>query len=443
MEPETIARFADRALPRYTSYPTAPNFSAAVGEADYRAWLAALDSADALSLYLHVPFCRAMCWYCGCHTTVTARETPVTRYLEALASEIGLVAAAVPARMRVSNLHFGGGSPTLMRPDQLAALTALLRERFDLLDSAEIAIEIDPRTMTAELAAAMARSGFNRASLGVQSFDAQVQRAINRVQSFECVSGAVEALRAHGIAAINFDLIYGLPRQTLGSCLDTVEQALLLEPDRLAVFGYAHVPGFKLHQRRIDSAALPQGPARWEQARSIAQALARAGYVEIGIDHYARPGDALALAAADGGLRRNFQGYTADSAPALIGLGASAIGRLPQGYVQNAVNIGDYEREVALGRLPVVRGYAVDSDDRLRAEVIERLMCEQRVDLAALGAEALLDEGELAPLLAFGLVRRSGYVLEVPADARPLTRAVAAAFDAYLPRTEGRHAAAV
>ena len=443
MKPETIARYAERNLPRYTSYPTAPNFSAAVGEAEYRRWLEELPADAELSLYLHVPFCRSMCWYCGCHTTVTAREAPVTRYLAALAKEIALVGEALPAQRRVSHVHFGGGSPTLMRPEQFANLMAQLRAAFDIVEQAEIAIEIDPRTLTPELTRAMAAAGVNRASLGVQSFDPKVQQAINRVQSFECVARAVEELRSHGIAAINIDLIYGLPRQTAGSCLDTVEQALLLEPDRLAVFGYAHLPGFKLHQRRIDADALPQGSARWEQARAIAQALTRAGYVEIGLDHYADPDDSLAKAAADARLHRNFQGYTTDAAPALIGFGSSSIGRLPQGYVQNAVPIGEYQDRVREGRLPVMRGYAVDAEDRLRAAVIERLMCDQAVDLAAFGAEALLDEAGLAPLIADGLIVRSGYRLEVTAEARPLVRAVAAAFDAYLPGTEARHASAV
>ena len=443
MKPETIARHAERNLPRYTSYPTAPNFSPDVGEIEYRAWLAALPAESDLSLYLHIPFCRSMCWYCGCHTTVTAREAPVTRYLAALDKEIALLADTLPARMRVSHVHFGGGSPTLVRPEEFTGLMDGLRNRFGLLAEAEVAVEIDPRTLSCDLVEAMAGAGVNRASLGVQTFDPDVQREINRVQSFECVARAVEELRARGIAAINFDLIYGLPRQSLASCLETVEQALLLEPDRVAVFGYAHVPGFKLHQRRIDSRQLPSGSERWEQAQAIAQALGRAGYVEIGLDHYARSGDSLAQAAAQGALHRNFQGYTTDSAPALIGLGASSIGRLPQGYVQNVVLVSAYHESVCKGRLPVARGFAIGADDRLRAAVIERLMCDQRVDLAALGAEALLDERMLAPLVADGLVVRDGSRLEVPADARPLVRAVAAAFDAYLPRTSGRHARAV
>ncbi|MGQ0589978.1 MAG: oxygen-independent coproporphyrinogen III oxidase [Sphingosinicella sp.] len=448
MKPEIVQRYGDRNLPRYTSYPTAPHFSGAVGEADYRAWLAGIDPDTALSLYLHVPFCRSMCWYCGCHTTVTAREAPVTRYLDALSREIALAAEALPDRMTVRHLHFGGGSPTQMQPNQFA-LTALLRRRFDIADDAEVAIEIDPRTLSGEMVAALAESGVNRASVGVQSFDPEVQQAINRVQSLETVAAAVAGLRRAGIVGINFDLIYGLPRQTLGSCLDTIEQALRLEPDRLAVFGYAHVPSFKLHQRRIDSTLLPGGAARWEQARIIGDALTRAGYIEIGLDHYARPSDPLACCAGAGALHRNFQGYTTDPCEALIGLGSSSIGRLPQGYVQNVVLISEYEKRVREGRLPVSRGYAVDADDRLRAAVIERLMCEQQVDLASVCAafgtdpNALLDSAELQPLLDDALIERIGFTIRVRPEARPLMRAVAAAFDRHLQVGDGRHAKAV
>lgn len=446
---ETIERHGARNLPRYTSYPTAPCFTGAVTADDYRGWLSELPATAELSLYLHIPFCRSMCWYCACHTTVTARQAPVSRYLAALRREIALVAEALGPRRAVRHVHFGGGSPTMMRPDEIGALAADLRSAFALSDDAEIAIEIDPRTLSAEMAGAIAAAGVNRASLGIQTFDERVQEAINRVQSFECVATAVGRLRDAGIAALNFDLIYGLPLQTLPSCLATVDAALRLEPDRLAVFGYAHVPGFKLHQRRIDERLLPASRARWEQTRAIGQALVAAGYVEVGLDHYAKPGDSLALAASGGELHRNFQGYTTDACPALIGLGASAIGRLPQGYVQNCVNIADYQERLRTSALPVLRGYAVDADDRLRADVIERLMCDQRVDLAAVceehGADpnALLRSVDLQPLLADELITLNGMVIAVAPRARPLVRSVAAAFDAHLQATSGRHSTGV
>ncbi len=449
MTPEILARYGARAVPRYTSYPTTPSFSDAVGEIDYRAWLNVIPAATELSLYLHVPFCRAMCWYCGCNTTVSARAAPVTRYLDSLHQEVDLVTDALPARMPLRHLHFGGGTPTLMRGDEMIALMAQLREAFDFLPDAELAIEIDPRTLTAEMVDALAQSGINRASLGVQSFDVQVQQAINRVQSFESTAKAVNDLRAAGIDSLSFDLIYGLPHQSVASCRSTVEQALRLAPDRLSVFGYAHVPHFKLHQRKIDEAALPDTEVRLEQSQAIADALTGAGYVQIGLDHFARPDDAMARAAAAGTLHRNFQGYTTDSAPVLIGLGSSAIGRLPGGYVQNAVRIFDYQKAIAEGHLPVARGYAMSADDRLRGAIIERLMCDHRVDIATSCAafdadpRRLLATVDLDPLVADGLIDRDGTAIAVREEARPLVRFVAAAFDAYLADSGARHVAAV
>lgn len=442
MDQDTIRRYASSEVPRYTSYPTAPHFSPAVSVGDYRRWLRAVPADAPLSLYLHVPFCRSMCWYCACHTTVTARPTPVSRYVSALEREIALVAETLPARMRVRHLHFGGGSPTLMSPAELSALLALIRARFEIADDAELAIEIDPRTLEAPMMTAMAKGGINRASIGVQCFDPVVQRAINRAQSFEMTAASVDELRWHGIEKINFDLIYGLPAQTVSTCLDTIERALSLKPDRIAIFGYAHVPGFKPHQRRIDEALLPDGAARLDQSRAMADALLAAGYRQIGLDHFARPDDPLAIAAEGGTLRRNFQGYTADPCDTLLGFGASAIGRLTQGYVQNAVPIGEYQRRLAAGTLPIVRGIALSADDRLRATIIERLMCDHRVDLVQLGAAHLADLPALELLAADGLIEQDGLFIQVTPKAKPLVRSVAAAFDAYLGKSLARHSRA-
>jgi oxygen-independent coproporphyrinogen-3 oxidase len=438
LSPELLAHYADARIPRYTSYPTAPHFSGAVGEKDYRSWLADLPDGRA-SLYVHIPFCRAMCWYCGCHTTVAAREAPVARYLDSLVKEIGLVSRYVRGSRTISHLHFGGGTPTMMSPNQMRWIMGELRRRFTFEDDAETAIEIDPRTLTEEIAATLGAWGFNRASLGVQSFDPAVQRAINRIQSFEETERAVGILRTAGVQQINFDLIYGLPNQSAKSCLATVRQALELRPDRFAVFGYAHVPSFKPHQRKIDETALPGTEARFVHSRAIANALVRAGYVEIGLDHFALPDDPLSKAAEDGRLHRNFQGYTTDEAEVLIGLGASSIGRMVQGYVQNETRIPIYQRIVNEGRLPIARGYRFTGDDRVRAEVIERLMCDHRADVGAIcdrfGADSsglLGAAGGLDRLEGEGLVRRSSSVIEVTDAARPLVRVVAATFDQYL-----------
>jgi oxygen-independent coproporphyrinogen-3 oxidase len=425
ISPNTFARYAAMRVPRYTSYPTAPHFSDAIGEAHYRSWLQGLPAHEAISIYLHIPFCREMCWYCGCHTSVTRRQAPISRYVATLAHEIDLVAMALGHKPRASHLHWGGGSPTLVAPGDIRLIHGALKERFDLDPLAENAVEIDPRTLSPELATAFARAGVNRASLGVQSFDPRVQVAINRVQSFETTAAAVRTLMENGIPAINVDLIYGLPFQTVQSCLDTVEQALKLRPDRLAVFGYAHVPSFKAHQRKIDDSALPGATERQEQAAAIARALTLRGYHQIGLDHFALPGDSLAIAAEAGVLHRNFQGYTTDPCRTLIGFGVSAIGRLPQGFVQNATRIPDYERRIAGGRLATARGCHLGQEDKRRGAIIEKLMCDYRADVGGIHAE-------LSGLEEDGLIRRLGDVIEVVDEARPLVRAVAGAFDEYL-----------
>jgi oxygen-independent coproporphyrinogen-3 oxidase len=436
ISPETFARYAAMRVPRYTSYPTAPNFSAAIGGADYRAWLAALAPDDPVSIYLHIPFCREMCWYCGCNTSVSRRQAPISRYVTSLLTEIEMVAAALPAKLPVAHIHWGGGSPTLLAPGDVARIHAALKRCFAIDPLADNAVEVDPRTLTADLARAFARAGVNRASLGVQSFDPRVQAAINRVQSVETTAASVRLLRDGGVPAINFDLIYGLPFQTVQSCLDTVGEALRLQPDRLAVFGYAHVPSFKPHQRKIDDAALPGSAERRDQASAIAAALTAAGYCQIGLDHFALPGDSMALAAEAGALHRNFQGYTTDGCETLLGFGASAIGRLPDSFVQNAPRIPDYERSISAGRLATVRGCPIDDEDKRRGAIIEALMCNYR-------AEAGASDADLSELERDGLVRRSGRVIEVVEEARPLVRTVAAAFDAYLPDSQATHAVAV
>ncbi len=439
--------YGEARLPRYTSYPTAPLFSPAIGADTHADWLAQADPAAPASLYFHIPFCRSMCWYCGCHTTISARDEPIQAYLAALRAEIGTVAARLPGRQRVGHVHFGGGTPTIIPPEDFTELMARIRRHFDIAPGAELAIEIDPRRLDPAMLDALAAGGINRASLGVQTFDPRVQLAINRVQPLKDTAAVVAGLRRAGVAQVNFDLIYGLPHQTVASCIDTVEKAVALRPDRLAVFGYAHVPDFKKHQRLIDGDALPGSAARVEQATAIAGALTAAGYVQIGLDHFALPGDPLALAQAEGRLRRNFQGYTTDACETLIGFGASAIGHTPQGYVQNDVAINRYARAVLEGGLATARGYRLTQDDRLRAAVIERLMCDFAVDLPAIcdrfGADpATLTEGNprLARALAEGLAEMENGRLRMLGELRFLVRVVAAAFDAHLEAAPRRFA---
>jgi oxygen-independent coproporphyrinogen-3 oxidase len=436
ISPETFARYAAMRVPRYTSYPTAPNFTPAIGAAEYGDWLRAIPADERVSVYLHVPFCRQMCWYCGCNTSVSRRQAPISRYVFSLVSEIALVAAKLPAKLRVAHIHWGGGSPTLLAGDDVARIHAALKQGFTLNPLADHAVEVDPRTLTEEGARAFARAGVNRASLGVQSFDPNVQSAINRVQSFDTTAAAVGLLRDRGIPAINFDLIYGLPFKSVQSCLDTVSQALRLQPDRLAVFGYAHVPSFKPHQRKIDQGTLPGAAERHDQAQAIASALTAAGYRQIGLDHFALPGDSLSSAAEAGALHRNFQGYTTDPCKVLLGLGASAIGRLPEGFVQNATRIPDYEKRIAASELATARGCRIASEDERRGAIIEGLMCNYRAEVGEVDAP-------LSRLEADGLIRRSGSTVEVVDEARPLVRTVAAAFDSYLPDSAATHVTAI
>jgi oxygen-independent coproporphyrinogen-3 oxidase len=444
------AKYRDERLPRYTSYPTAPHFSPAVSGSKYAAWLASLGPREAVSLYIHVPFCRSMCWYCGCHTTITKVDAPIVDYLTTLRKEIEFVAERLERRQPVRHVHFGGGTPTIMEPDELMRLMDLLTGRFAFEQNAEIAVEIDPRTLTPTMAAALGRAGVKRASLGVQSFDPVVQRAINRIQSAAQTAAATDSLRAAGVRGINFDLIYGLPHQTVDACRATVAACVDMRPDRFAVFGYAHVPDFKKHQRLIDEAALPDGAARHAQAGAIADALKAAGYRQIGLDHFALPSDPMVSVQRDGCLRRNFQGYTTDIADALIGFGASAIGRLRQGYVQNAIGLGDYATRIAAGVLATDKGYALTADDRLRADLIERIMCDFAVNIGSVAHRHKVDPTgltymfpRLATLLADGLIEQEGQEIRVTAGARHLVRTVASAFDAYLEKPARTYSRAV
>jgi oxygen-independent coproporphyrinogen-3 oxidase len=449
LEPALVAKY-DTRVPRYTSYPTAPHFHAGIGAEAYLDWLSQVPAEAGLSLYLHIPFCDSLCWFCGCHTKVVRRYHPVELYLEALRREIDVVAEALHGRGIVHHTQWGGGTPTILEADDLEALARYLKDRFRFAPEAEFAVEIDPREMTADRAAALARGGVNRASLGVQDVNPDTQRAINRWQPVEVTQQVVDWLREAGIEALNIDLMYGLPHQTTARVVATVEATLALEPRRIALFGYAHVPWMKRHQRLIDEAQLADASQRLEQLTAAGERLEQAGYVAIGLDHFARPDDTLALALGEGRLHRNFQGYTTDPATTLLGFGASAIGGLAQGYVQNEVDINAYREAARSGVLPVVRGIEISDEDRLRRAIIERLMCDMGVDLEAVcarfGQSAERFAPELARLEAMardGIVSIEGARVTLPAHARPLLRTVCAVFDQYLEASETRHARAV
>ncbi|UYO45997.1 oxygen-independent coproporphyrinogen III oxidase [Rhodopseudomonas palustris] len=445
-----LDKYAKSSVPRYTSYPTAPHFTKDFPESIYRGWLAQLDTDEPVSLYLHVPFCKQMCWYCGCNMKLAAKYDPVADYVEHLIDEIDLVADALPGTMPVRHLHFGGGTPTVIDPQDLGALMTLLRERFEFLPDAEIAIESDPRTLTEDMAAKIGELGFTRASFGVQEFDPKVQEAINRVQPPEMVARAMQLFKSAGVDRINFDLIYGLPYQTAEDLRRTVEQCVEMKPDRVALFGYAHVPWVAKNQRMIPDESLPKPELRATQADTAAEALVKGGYVRIGIDHFALPGDSLAVAAKTGELHRNFQGYTADAAQTLIGLGATSIGRTPSGYVQNISETGAWARAVEAGKIPVARGHALTQQDNLRAHVIERIMCDGKVDLAAAGKAFgcgddwyAPEQESLAELQRDGAVVCNGSKVTLTPEGVRLSRVVASVFDTYLRNSSVRHSIAV
>ena len=438
------------AVPRYTSYPTAPHFHDGVTAATYRQWLTEIPENGALSLYFHVPFCARMCWYCGCHTKIVNRYEPISDYAELLLMEIDMLADTLGSSRQVSHIHWGGGTPTILSSDDLQKLMDRVRERFTLTADAEVAIEIDPRTLDEAKALALVGAGINRASLGVQDFNPDIQQAINRVQSFEQTKAVVDWLRDAGIKSISFDLMYGLPNQSDDDVRRTVDLSHELSPDRLSIFGYAHVPWMKSHQKMIEEDALPDGPERMRQAMAAAERLEHHGYRQIGLDHFAKPDDDMTLALDEGALQRNFQGYTTDVAQTLLGLGSSAIGSLAQGYVQNSPSMRQYREAIQNGEFPIAKGIELNSEDRLRRNVIERLMCDLNVDLEDVASQfetALAGFEEEKSILSAmeddGIVELDAGRIRVTETGRPFVRSVCAVFDTYLASGRGRHSRAV
>jgi oxygen-independent coproporphyrinogen-3 oxidase len=445
-DPSALAR----SVPRYTSYPTAPHFSGEVGPETYARWLEELPGQAALSLYMHIPYCDDLCWFCACRTQGTKRYEPIARYLDCLEAEIALVAGHLGGAHPVTQVHWGGGSPTILRPEDILRLRATVLRYFPRAKDGEFAVEIDPRDMNPARLDALAEAGLTRASIGVQDFDERVQKAIGRRQGYEMTRDVIAGLRGHGISGVNVDILYGLPRQTRESLSRTIELVIGLRPDRIALFGYAHVPWMAKRQKMIDEAQLPGPDARRRQSMLAANMLTQAGYQAIGIDHFSLPGDSLARARDDGALRRNFQGYTVDPADALIGLGASAIGCLPQGYVQNDPVTATYQLRVEAGAKPTRRGHALTLDDQVRRDAIEQILCQFGLDIDALTAR-YGDFARPVQLQAAGVMEaapdgvltpwRGGF--RIDPDWRHYSRLIAAEFDTYLPAQPARHSLAL
>ena len=439
---DLIKRYDGRG-PRYTSYPTALQFSEQLGEAEYRAnALASNASAAPLSLYVHIPFCHSLCYYCGCNKIVTRNQARVDRYMEMLHKEIRMQSELFDRSRQTSQLHFGGGTPTYLDKEQMDTLMAALREafNFDESDAREFSIEVDPRTVDADGIRYLTDLGFNRLSLGIQDFDRTVQEAVNRMQSYEEVASLVNAARDSAFKSISFDLIYGLPHQNVASFDATLDRVIKLRPDRLAVYNYAHLPERFKGQRMINADDIPSPATKLDILHRCIDRLSESGYVYIGMDHFALPGDDLVLARGDGTLQRNFQGYSTHGGCDLIGLGVSSISSIGNVYAQNAVTTMEYETLIEDGHLPVKKGIAVDDDDLLRADVIQALMCYDRLDFDAFDAghdtnfrDYFKDELErLQPLAADELIELEAGGIAITGKGRLLLRSIAMVFDRHL-----------
>ena len=445
--PAAVLERLSVAGPRYTSYPTANLFDPAFGPERFAAALERFGRGPGrLSLYVHVPFCRSLCHYCACNVTVTRRPGAGAEFLSILAREVELAARALGRKMPVTQLHLGGGTPTFLDPDELRRLHALLAERFDLQRLEEAAVEVDPRATSREQLATLAGLGWNRASFGVQDFDPAVQRAINRLQSVEETRSVVQAARELGFRGINLDLIYGLPFQRLDTFRRTLEEVLALRPDRVALYAYAHVPWMRPAQASFDRRGFPRaGPAeRLELLREAVRALGAAGYLHLGMDHFALPDDELALARERGALHRNFQGYTVRRAEGLLGLGPSAISDLAAVYAQNGRDLAEWRAPLEQGRLATVRGWELSHEDELRRDAILAVMTGRALSGEFLAARPEVG-ARLEPLAADGLVRfgPDGACEATPAG-RFFLRNLAMTLDAYLPEArERRFSAAV
>lgn len=427
-------------VPRYTSYPTAAEFSETVGQSDLEEALAGVQGDEQLSLYVHIPYCHEICWYCGCNTGAANRTHRLASYLEALRAEIDLVAARLGGRGQVQRITFGGGSPNAIAPEQFAALLADLRWAFAAQD-ASLSIELDPRSLDGPWFDAIAVAHIRRASLGVQTLEPKVQAAIGRLQPLDLIQTCVEELQRAGVSSLNFDLMYGLPHQGMEELERTLSAVIALAPERIAVFGYAHVPHLIPRQRQIDGSALPDAEQRFGQAELGHQMLVSAGYEPVGFDHYALPADPLAIAAEDGNLKRNFQGFTDDQADVLIGLGASAISQFPGLIVQNEKNAGRYKARVSSGLLAADRGIVRTGEDQQRGRIIERLLCDGKAEISAVKERALLYR--LRPFLERGLATLEHGRLRLPDYSRPYARAIASLFDTHRQPADRRFSSAI
>jgi oxygen-independent coproporphyrinogen-3 oxidase len=436
----------DANVPRYTSYPPANQFACDVTPDLHRQWIRAIPPGSKISLYVHVPFCRRLCWFCACRTQGMKSDGPVVAYTDTLIQEIKALSSLLPENVEVAKLHWGGGTPTLLQAPEMTRLAEAIRRYIPLSEGAEFSVEVDPNEIDETRLDALAEAGMRRASIGVQDFDPDIQKIIGREQTFEVTQAAVDGLRARGVASLNTDLLYGLPFQTQERITSSMQMLLSLNPDRVALYGYAHVPWMAKRQTLIPTEALPAPEMRLKLFETAEKILRWDRYERIGIDHFAQHGDTLAQAQRDGRLRRNFQGYTDDTCDVLLGVGASSISKFPQGFVQNAASTAAYQKAVRAGDLATGRGHALSDDDILRSAIIEQLMCNFRFNrtkaptLPSQQVDRILDD----LVQAFdGHVTRTADGVSIGAPSRPLTRLIARHVDAYTTAQSSSHSSAI
>ena len=427
----------DAKVPRYTSYPTAPHFSNDVTPELFGAWINAIPADSQISLYIHVPFCRRLCWFCACRTQGTASASPVAAYVETLKQELKILKAQLPDGITLSRLHWGGGTPTLLEPAMMEDLVGAIFDVAPMAPEGEFSVEIDPNEFDDARLTVLSRAGMNRASIGVQDFDPDIQETIGRIQGYDVTRDAVDAIRAHGVKSLNADILFGLPHQSQARITESVQKLLSLSPDRVALYGYAHVPWMAKRQQMIPSDALPTPQERLALFETARKLFLWDNYAEIGIDHFATKEDGLAIAQANGTLRRNFQGYTDDTSDVLIGVGASSISRFPQGYAQNAPATSAHTGKIRDGQFSISRGHAFKDDDKLRSRLIEALMCDFQINSQEIIDTFGISQSQLQDVYR-PLVEGFPDMLEVtpqgifiPEKARPLTRMMARALDIY------------
>jgi len=438
----------DTKVPRYTSYPPATQFAGGVNAAVQREWIESIAPGTKLSLYMHVPFCRRLCWFCACRTQGVRSDEPVRAYVDSLLQEIATLKSMLPSDVSLARLHWGGGTPTLLAPDMIARISDAFQDIVRWEPDAEFSVEIDPNEIDQARLKALKAGGMNRASIGVQDFNPDIQKIIGRIQSYETTRDVVDALRDLGVKSLNADILFGLPEQSPERLAESVQLLLSLTPDRVALYGYAHVPWMARRQGMIPTDTLPTPEERLQLYENAKKLFLWDGYKEIGIDHFARADDGLAIARDTGRLRRNFQGYTDDTCDVLIGLGASSISKFPQGFSQNISATAGYQSAVRAGELATARGHVFTADDKFRGRIIEALMCDFEVETADIVSSFGVSEDTLNRLYTQASNQFAGMVEITPThfrirpQARPLVRMIARVFDAY-DISQGSHSAAI